>query len=73
MNAQAELGKIAGAVTGSVNTIMKLGEKFSGEDGADSKMAKKARDTLSQKINAAKENKEAAAKIRAKLDIGGEE
>lgn len=72
MNAQAELSKVAGAITGPINTAIKLGEKFS-EGGKDKQMAQKARDTLSQKIEAAKQNKDAAAKIRAKLDIGGEE
>lgn len=73
MSAQSEMNKLVGSVTGIAGTAIKLTEKLSDEDGADSKMAKKARDTLSQKISAAKENKEAAAKIRAKLDIGGEE
>ena len=71
MNAQAELSKISGSVNGSINTITKLSEKFSGS-GVDQKMADKARETLKQKIAVSKSNKEISAKVRAKLDMNAD-
>lgn len=72
MNAQAELSKVAGAVTGPINAAIKLGEKFS-EGGKDKQMAEKARANLKQKVEATKENREIASKLKAKLDVKTED
>ena len=70
MNAQTELSKVFGAVTGGIGTVIQVGQSISGKD---LDMAKKARNNLNQKIGAIKQNKDSAAKVRAKLDMGGVE
>lgn len=69
MDAQAELGKILGSVTSGVSTALKIGKSIGGKD---LDMANRARENLKQKIEATKQNRGASAKIRAKLDVGGE-
>ena len=70
MDAQAELNKVIGSVTGGVGAAIKIGKSIGGKD---LDMANKARENLKQKIEATKQNRGASAKIRAKLDIGGNE
>lgn len=67
MNAQAELNKVVGSVTGGINTAISVGQSI------DKKMADRARESLKQKVSVIKSNKDMAAKIRAKLDVKTED
>jgi hypothetical protein len=70
MNAQAELNKVLGSVTGGIETVIKASQSIG---GLDQKMADKARETLKQKISVSKSNKEISSKLKAKLDVDTED
>lgn len=65
MDAQSELNKIMGSVTGGIGTAMNVGQSLGGRD---QQMADKARETLKQKIFVSKSNRELSLKLKAKLD-----